>query len=268
MMPNRDNNVQQYSRQDDTSSSISIGSAAAENKHCYHQQQRLARRHKRRKSKTNEKPDLTKGSKFSLSSSFCDASTWRNNPTATTTTANTATTACFAHKPVSCPYYDGVGEISMALPSLLRLRETGVLSRRSCENESLLPTILGRRSGDPCFAPTNLLAVRSSFSSLLLLTTRDRLKQGLVQNSANCDLRMESKGLKIECCNNFRPCWRPYAKRVIPFSHLETSPCDAVLGISHDGSFLIAIGPPPKCHEASIKLALRFYGNHTPNLYV
>jgi hypothetical protein len=67
-------------------------------------------------------------------------------------------------------------------------------------------------------------------------------------------------------CNDLKPCWRPYAERTILFSRLKTSPCDAVLGITYDGSILVAIGPSNKYNEGSMNVVLRFYGNPSSKL--
>jgi len=46
---------------------------------------------------------------------------------------------------------------------------------------------------------------------------------------------------------------------------LKTSPCDAVLGITYDGSILVAIGPSNKYNEGSMNVVLRFYGIPSPH---
>jgi hypothetical protein len=72
---------------------------------------------------------------------------------------------------------------------------------------------------------------------------------------------------QVVFCNNLKPCWRPYAERTILFSRLKTSPCDAVLGITYDGSILVAIGPSKNCNEGSMNVVLRFYGNPSSKLF-
>jgi len=212
--------------------------------------------HKRRRRKRINKDETSSISAIlgctNSSSDFCDESkTWRTAiegaDRATTNqklvTSETVPAAAATVKETPCALQRRIQEnqdLSMALPYLLLKREIGIFqSRKMCTNMILA-----------CGETSNNNAIFASSSSN---GTFPRLMLQQFKRSGAVITREQECSLS----------WRPYARRRVLFSRLETSPCDAVLGISRDGSFFIAIGP---CQENPlVNLALHFYGMPSPH---
>jgi len=208
----------------------------------------------------------------SLPSDFSDAATWRT-PQLTTATHNLRSVmysiktarSIQEKKRVNMKHAvqpDGSSkrtaarkELSMSLPNLLFLREAGLLRvTKDCLYRSALPLLRRNPSildGNPTLASQSLGALWPT-----LMLTRNQGQQLMPTDS----MRDNAAFSRVCDLHHYLQLpWRPYAKRTILFSYLDTPPCDAVLGLSQDGSYLIAIGPA-RSYEPSMKLVLRVYG--------
>jgi hypothetical protein len=217
--------------------------------------------YKRRRKKRESVP-TSSAKKHYISSYFCENTiSCHPNPIRFGDTITAA-------EPTKGRYSDAVkptislGELSMALPSLLYQREIGVLSSRGCPytTSPVSPPVGHSRSDESYISHISFHTSRKMFTNLLLLTSRDHsITRGKRQSDSQIATRSEQLHQTVSCKGS-KPYWRPYAQRAILFSCLKTSPCDAVLGITYDGSSLVAIGPPNTCYEGSTNVVLRFYG--------
>lgn len=217
--------------------------------------------YKRRRKKRESVP-TSNAKKHYISSYFCENTIWCHpNPIRFGDTVTVA-------KPTKGRYSDtakpgiSLGEISMALPSLLYQREIGVLSSRGYPyiTSPVSPPVGYSRSDDSYISHVGFHTSRKMFSNLLLQTSRD---QSITRGKSRSDSQIVTRSEQLHqtvSCKSLKPIWRPYAQRDILFSRLKTSPCDAVLGITYDGSSLVAIGPSNTCYEGSTNVVLRFYG--------
>ena len=201
--------------------------------------------HKRRRRKRNNK-DETSISCTNSSSDLCDESnTWRTaieGADCATMSQKLVTSETVPAATVKEAPYALQGriledqDISKALPYILLKREIGIF--QSCTMRTKMILAYGEaRNNNAIYASSSSNGV---FPRLML--QQFKRSEAMITREQECDLS-----------------WRPYARRRVLFSRLQTSPCDAVLGISRDGSFFIAIGP---CQENPlVNLALHFYGN-------
>ncbi|KAL3815848.1 hypothetical protein ACHAXA_002264 [Cyclostephanos tholiformis] len=145
----------------------------------------------------------------------------------------------------------GGGDISRSLPVLLHLREVGYKRRRSRNNISYV---------------NESSASSSQWNSRILKTDvggddddNDDDKDDDDGYSTTAATATSIKGISRARSQ----AWRPYGRRMIPFSKLRTPLLDAILAIDRWGGFLIGVGSgddDSRCPYLSIK----FYGVPSP----
>lgn len=99
-----------------------------------------------------------------------------------------------------------------------------------------------RDESDRCSPPVSL--------PLLLRLRETGIWTKTVRSWQNRMLRQEGHSTRAE--------WRPYAKREIPFSSLDTPQSEAVLALETKGSYMLSLGG--RVQQGETSLTLQFYG--------